>query len=146
MIPDTGAYEAKRRGVEDQYTSSAARNSYTRFLAQQRGERGMSDMSQGFKRSFPTFGASFAPRGMAGPGVNSGVMQRSMKNYVGDFNRNYARAGQELAQGLQGYDLEQADLDAWKTRSLADIEMDKQREISQAAQYLEALRPLFGGT
>ena len=146
MVPDTGAYEGQRRAVEDQYTSSAARNAYTRFLAQQRGQRDMSDMSQGFSKSFPSFGASFAPRGMSGPGMNSGVMQRSMKNYVGDYNRNYARAGQELAQGLQGYDLEQADLNSWRTRSLADIEMAKQREIANAAQYLEALRPLFGGT
>jgi hypothetical protein len=140
-----GAYEAQRRSVEEDYTSKAARNSYTRFLSQKRGERGMSDMSQGFKKSFPSFGASFAPRGMSGPGVNSGVMQRSMKNYVGDFNQGYARAGQELAQGLQGYDLDMADLNSWKTRSLADIEMDRQREISRSAQYLEALRPLFGG-
>jgi hypothetical protein len=145
MIPDTGGYEAQRRGIEDQYTSTAARNSYSRFLGKQRGERSMSDMTQGFKRSYPGFGASFAPRGMAGPGINSGVMQRSMRNFVGDFNQGYGRAGQDLTQQLQQADLQQADLDAWKTNSLADLEMRKQNEISQAAQYLEALRPLFGG-
>ena len=145
MIPDAGGYEAQRRGVDEEYTSSAARNAYSRFLSQQRGQRGMNDMTQGFKRSYPGFGASFAPRGMAGPGVNSGVMQRSMKNYVGDYTRGFARAGQDLTGELQNYDLQRADLDSWRTRSLADIEMAKQREIANAAQYLEALRPLFGG-
>ena len=143
--PDTGKYEAARRGINDQYGGGTAVNAYGRFLGQQRGSRQLTDMSRGFERSYPGFGASFAPRGMTGNGINSGVMQRSMQNYVGDFQRDYARSQQDLTQSLQGYDLQQAQLDAWKQGQLADLELARSQEIANAAMNLEALRNYYGG-
>jgi hypothetical protein len=72
-------------------------------------------------------------------------MQRSMQNYVGDYYRDYARAGQDQTQGLQQFDLEQNRMDAWRTGSLADLELQRTQEIANAAQNLEALRAYFGG-
>lgn len=71
-------------------------------------------------------------------------MQRSMGNYLGDFSRDYSAAQGELTGELQGYDLAQANLQAWLNNSLADIDTRKQNEIANAALAIEALKPQLG--
>lgn len=144
-VPDTGRYEASRRGINSQYGSESATNAYGRFLSQQRGSRQLSDQTRTFKRSMPGFTSQFGARGLSGPNAQSGVMQRSMQNYVGDYYRNQARTGQDMTQGLQQYDLEQARLDDWRQGSLADLQLQRTQDIASAAQNLEALKTYFGG-
>jgi len=142
---DSGYYEAQRRGVEDTYAAGMAQNAFSRTLAQQRGNRSLSDMSRTFKRQLPTFTSQFGQRGLGGGGIQSGVMQQSMSNYLGDYTRSYGNAQNDLTNELRGFDLSGAQLGAQRTSGLADIELARNREIAVAAQNIEALRARLGG-
>jgi len=144
-IPDAGYYESARRGVNDQYAAQMAANTYSRTLSQQRGNRNLSEFQTGFKRSVPGFTSQFGQRGFGGGGVRSGVMQRSMSNYLGDYTRQYGDMQNDLTEQLRQFDLNAAQYGSQRTSALADLELQKQREIAFAAQNVEALRSVFGG-
>jgi len=145
MSVDSGYYEGLRRGVEQEYAAGMAGNTYSQTLARNRGNRDLSFMQQSFQRGVPSFTSQFAQRGLGGGGIRSGVMQRSMSNYLGDFQRTYSNAETDLADQLRGFDLNAAQMGAQRTSSLADIELQKAREIAFAAQNIEALRGILGG-
>jgi hypothetical protein len=142
---NTAFYDQQANDLKYRVNTDRASNAYGRFLSQQRGERNLGDMSRNFNRTLPGFRAGFAQRGMAGPGIQSGVMQRSMGNYLGDYSRSYGRAAEDAQQDLQQYDLAGAQLDATLHNGLADIERNKQNDIANAALAIEALRPYLGG-
>src|SRR6188474_3293289 len=121
-VTDSGYYESARRGIDTNYAAQMATNTYAQTLSQQRGNRSLSEMQTGFKRSVPGFTSGFAQRGMGGGNVRSGVMQRSMSNYLGDFTRDYGNAQNDLTQSLRQYDLNAAQLGSQRTSSLADLE------------------------
>lgn len=144
-VVDSGYYEAQRRGINDQYAANLAANTYSRTLAQQRGSRAINDFQTGFRRELPTFTSSFGARGMAGGGITSGVMRNSMRNYLGDYNRDLTRMRSDLSEELRGFDLNAAQLGSQRTGALADLDLQKAREIALAAQNIEALRAALGG-
>ena len=143
--PAYGDYERQKADTQYKYSNDAVTNAYGRFISQQRGERGLGDSFRGYQRSFPGQTSSFGRRGLSGSGVQSGVMANSMNNFIGDFARNYGRQQQDLTQQLQGYDLNQSNMDAWREQALAGIEADKQRAIANDAGALEYLRAIVGG-
>ena len=145
MTVDSGYYESLTRGIEGEYAAGMAGNTYSQTLARNRGNRDLSFMKQSFQRGVPSFTAGFGQRGFGGGGVRSGVMQRAMSNYLGDFQRTYSGAEQDLTDQLRQYDLTAAQLGAQRTSALADIELQRAREISLTAQNIEALRAAFGG-
>ena len=102
-------------------------------------------MQQGFQRKTPLFKSQFGQRGLAGPNVQSGVMQNSMNQYLGDYGRDYGRAQQDLTQQLQGYDMNQSNLDAWRQQQMGDIEAQKATAIANDAAQIEWLRSIVGG-
>lgn len=144
-ITDAGYYESARRGVNDQYAAQMAANTYSQTLSQQRGNRNLSEFQSGFRRSVPGFTSQFGQRGFGGGGVRSGVMQRSMSNYLGDYTRQYGNMQNDLTEQLRQFDLNAAQYGSQRTSALADLELQKQREIAFAAQNVEALRSVFGG-
>lgn len=144
-VPDTGAYTQAASDLQYRYNTDRSTNAYGRFLSQQRGQRGLGDLSQGFNRALPGYRASWTQRGMAGPGINSGVMHRSMGNYLGDYAQQYGRMQQDAQQEAQNYDLQGAQMDAYYNNSLASLEQQKQSDIANAAAAIEALRPFLGG-
>lgn len=143
---DNEAFERQRRSIGNQYTNQAAVNALGRFNAQQRGDRTSFDYRQTYQRETPLFTSSYGRRGLSGSGVKSGVYQNALNNYTTDYttglNRMYADTQNELNQ----YDLNAANLTTERDRAYADLEVDKAKEIANAAQYLDALRRQFGGT
>lgn len=144
MAYDYGGYERAKGDINYKYTQDAANNAYGRFISQQRGQRQLGDMSRSFGRAYPRQTASFGSRGLSGGGINSGTMQNSMRNFVGDFGRDYLRTQQDLTQTLQGYDMNQQNLDEWKRKALADVESDKANDIVTAATNLQFLQEMLG--
>ena len=142
---DSGYYEQQRRGLDDQYAAQMASNTFARTLAQTRGNRSLNLMQQGYKRQTPSFLAGFGQRGFGG-NVRSGVMQRSMQNYLGDFTQQYGGAQNDLTDQLRQFDLTGAQYGAQHSSSLAELELAKAREVAYAAQNIEALRASYGGT
>jgi len=145
-VPDTGAYEQEASDLTYRYNTDRSTNAYGRFLSQQRGSRDLGDMSRNFNRGLPNYKARFGQRGLAGPGIRSGAMQRSMGNMLGDYARDYGRVQQDATQEAQQYDLSSAQMDAAYNSGLASIEQRKQNEIANAALALEALRPYLGSS
>ena len=144
-VPDTGYYEQRRRSVNEQYGADSANNAYARFLSQQRGDRDLATATRGFKRGFEGFRAQGAQRGLTGGGMQSGAMRRAMGNYLGDYTRTYGETQQDLTDSLRQFDMNQAQMTASKDNVLADLELEKAREIAFAAQNIEQLRGLLGG-
>jgi hypothetical protein len=144
-VPNYGGYERARGDIDYRYSTEATTNAYSRFISQQRGERGLGDMNRSFKRSFPNYQAQYNQRGLRQPGVRSGTMQQSMNRYVGDFDRSYMRGQQDLTAQNQQYELNQRNLDEWRQKALGDLESQKADEIAQAAQNLEYWRRATGG-
>jgi hypothetical protein len=145
MAVDSGYYESQRRGIDDQYAAQMASNTFARTLAQTRGNRDLSMMTQGYKRQTPSFLSGFGQRGFGG-GVSGGVMQRSMQNYINDFSQSYSGAQNDLTAQLRQYDLTGTQLGAQRASSMAELELQKARDIAYAAQNIEALRQSYGGT
>lgn len=144
MTVDSGYYESLQRGVESEYAAGMAANTYSQTLARNRGNRDLSFMNTSFKRSVPGFTSQFGQRGFGG-GNQSGVMQQAMGNYLGDFQREYSGAQNDLTDQLRQYDLQSAQLGAQRISSLADIQLQKAREIAFAAQNIEAIKAALGG-
>ena len=145
-IPDTGSYQRAQDALGYQWASGQATNAYGRFLSQQRGERGLGDMTKSFNRQLPNAYAQYNQRGLSGGGIRSGTQQRAMGNYLGDYVQDYGRGQQDLAQSLQQYDLNSLQDTANYKNSLAQLEQQKQSEIANAALGIQALRPYLGGT
>jgi hypothetical protein len=142
---DSGYYESQRRGIDDQYAAQMASNTFARTLAQTRGNRDLNMMRQGFGRQTPSFLSGFAQRGF-GANVHSGVMQRSMQNYINDYTQSYGGAQNDLTAQLRQYDFTGQQLGAQRSSSMAELELAKARDIAYAAQNIEALRQSWGGT
>lgn len=140
-----GGYERARRGVENQYTTDAATNAYGRFISQQRGQRSLSDLDRTMRRSYAPVTASWGARGLSGGGINSGAMQQSMANFLGDYYRDRGRTTQDITQSLQQYDLMGSQLQAARENALMDIELQKARDIAGTADALTQLQQYLGG-
>ena len=142
---NSGYYAQQTADTQYRYNTDKASNAYGRFLSQSRGNRQLGDISKSFNRGLPSYKAGFGQRGLSGPGVRSGTMQRAMSNMLGDYAEDYGYAQQDITQEAQNYDLQSANLDAYLNNSLASIEQQKQDEIMNAANAIEALRPYLGG-
>ena len=142
---NNAGYAAEANDLQYRYNTDRRQNAYGRFLSQQRGDRSLGDMSRNFNRGLPSYKAGFAQRGLAGGGIRSGAMGRSMQNMLGDYAIDYGRAQQDALEEARQYDAQSAELDATYNNNLAGGEARKQSEIANAALALEALRPYLGG-
>jgi hypothetical protein len=142
---NTSQYDQQSSDLQYRYNTDRASNAYGRFLSQQRGTRTLGDLSQNFNRALPSYKAKFGQRGLAGPGVQSGAMQHSMRNYLGDYAQQYGRAQLDAQQEAAQFDQSGAQLDAYYNNSLAQIAAAKQAEIANSASAIESLRQLLGG-
>lgn len=142
---NVGQYDAQSSDLQYRYNTDRANNAYGRFLSQQRGSRSLNDISTNFQRGLPGVRSGFAGRGLAGPGVNSGAMRRSIGNYLSDYALTYGRSQQDSQQEAAQYDQGGAQLDSYYQQQLAAIQQQKQTEIANTASAIEALRGILGG-
>lgn len=145
MAYNPAQYEGARRNIEDKWNANASQNAYGRFISQQRGNRGLSDMNRGYSRGMPGLQSSFNRRGLAGGGLSSGVQQGALNRYVGDYQRGFGRAQQDLSQTMQGYDLSDQMNNIWYQGAVGDMELQQQNDIAAAASNIDALRQYLGG-
>lgn len=143
-MTDYGGYEGQRRDVSYRHDTDAMNNAYGRFISQQRGSRQLGDMHRNFSRQTPSHNAGYGRRGLAGAGTQSGVQQRGMQNWYGDYGREYGRTQQDLTEGLRQYDRQQMSSTAYRDQALRDIDMAQTNEMANAAQNLEWLKQMIG--
>ena len=142
--PSYGGYERAKADTQHKYSQDSTANAYGRFISQQRGTRGLKDNQDQYKRSFPNQTAQFGQRGLSAGGINSGIMNNSMNNFIGDYAKQQGRATQDLSGQLQQYDIDQVGMDSWRQRQMAAIEADKQQAIANDAAQLDYLRQTIG--
>lgn len=139
------AYSQKADAYRNQNAAALARNAYSRFLAQQRGDRALYDIRQQTERQVPKLVSGYSRRGLAGPNVQSGVYNKALSDFAKENFDALNRAQQDINQELTGIDFEKTSLNTELENRLAELEMDKQRQIAEAARTLTSLRPLIGG-
>jgi len=145
MAFDLSPYQSQRRAIQSQYASQRAVNDYSRMIAQQRGNRQISDYRREWSQSVPKFTSSYAQRGLAGPGIRTGVYQKAMNQYVGDYTRGLGRMQTDFANDLNQYTMRTGQLAADREQALADVQAAKYRNMALAGMYLKNLKPLYGG-
>jgi hypothetical protein len=145
MAVDLSKYESQRRNIGNRFGAEQAANQFSRTLAQQRVSKDIGNATRGFQQGFPSFQASFGQRGLTGPGVQSGTHERALQQYLGEHTRGIADLQLQGAQQQQQFDLNSAQLQAYRDQALAELEMQKQSEIANTASALMALRPYMGG-
>lgn len=138
-------YEQRKRAAVGGYGAKAAQNAYAQFLSQQRGSRKKFDLQQQYETQTPRLISSFSKRGLAGPGVKSGIFQKGLSDYASknlrDINDLDVANTAEL-ENLKFQDMQnKAELD----QQIAALEMEKQMNIANAAATLQAFKPFLGG-
>ena len=143
MPVDTSRFEARRRQIDQGANEQLQRNTFDRNVGQQRFARNTADRRRSFGRQYGGVAAGFGRRGLAGPGVQSGVHQNAMQQFVGDFARDQGYAQQDQDFADQNYVNSGASIEAARRQALADLEIEKQNAIAQAALEIAAARPQY---
>ena len=140
---DNSPYQTQKDARKAQYGAATARNAYSRFLGQTRGTRNLADMQKAQEKQAPAFVSSFRQRGIAGPGIQSGIFTKGLQDYASQQFTDMSRAQQDLSNDLYGFDLTDRETDADYRGDIADIDAEKNREIAQVAATLNSFKPFM---
>lgn len=127
------------------YGMNTAQTAYDKSFFQRRGKRQMDDFSRGFGRQVPSFTAQQTQRGLGGGGIESGVMQRAMRDYIGDYTRDLGRMQEDYNRGLTQFDVQQGLYDDKYQATMDDLQLQKALSIASTADGLTQLKQLYGG-
>lgn len=133
MAYDPSAFEARRRGLEQNFAAQSAVNEYARFLAQQRGSRQLGEFQRNVTQTIPKFGRTYGKRGLYGQGVKSGVFGQALSTFGQESARQRSQLEQDIAQQQRQYELQGAGYQAQYESALADLEGEKARLIGETA-------------
>ena len=142
---DLSPYQDQTNSAMTNFANRSAQNSFSRNAAQVSGNRNVADFRQGFRRNLPKWGAGFAQRGLSGGGIQSGVHNRAMQNFLGDYTRDMGRMQEDNFNTDQQFGFNQAQFTADRDSAMADIATRKAQMIAQTAQGIASLRPYLGG-
>ena len=137
-------YGQRKRTAGSQYGSSAAKSAYSQFLAQQRGNRKVFDINKQFEEAAPGVVNSYTKRGLAGPGVQSGVYNKGLNEFATQKTDAINASQMGTAQDIQQMRLEDAsNLDAYNAE-FNQAEFEKNNNIANTAASLTAWKPFLG--
>lgn len=142
---DYTGFNQKVRAAGSTYGAKTAQNAYARFLSQQRGSRKKFDLQQGYEKQTPQVVGSFTKRGLAGPGVQSGIFSKGMNEYAQKQFQDMADLNTEQNNEMRRLELDDAQTRAEYDQQIAQLESEKQAAIAQAAATLSAFKPFLGG-
>ncbi len=140
---DYMGYNQRKRAATGGYGASSARNAYAQFLSQQRGSRKKFKFGEETERLTPKVVTSFSRRGLAGPGVKSGIYERGLTDFAKGRAEGLSDINAEQDQEMQQLKLDQAQNTADYNQQIAELEAQKQASISQAAATLLAFKPFL---
>lgn len=136
MAYDPSIYEARRRGLTDNYSATAAMRAYSQFLGRQLGQRGLVDLNTNFNQQAPRLVSSYGQRGLVGPNVRTGAFARAMQQFAQQRVRQTSEYQTGLDQQEYGYGLTNRQAETGYNASLQDMEAEKARQIQEDAQRL----------
>lgn len=138
-------YNRSLRAAGSTYGAKTAQNAYAQFLSQQRGSRKKFDIQQQYEKQAPKVVSGFARRGLAGPGVRSGVYQRGLQDFATQNYNDLNDLQTQMNEEAQKAQLDDRQARAEYDQQIAQLEMEKQNAIAQAAATLSAFKPFLGG-
>ena len=131
-----GDYGAAIAAAQRKRSQSSIARQQSAFLGQQRGSRRMADLRREYTEWFRPKMAEYGQRGLAGPSVKSGIQRKGLERYAAELQRNLGIERQSIQDQLNQIAMEeaadQAELDAY----IADLNLQKQRDIIAAAAAL----------
>lgn len=136
-------YNQRKRAATGSYGAKAAQNAYAQFLSQQRGSRKKFDIQQQYEKQAPKIVSSYAKRGLAGPGVQSGVYERGLQEFGQQNVRDLSDLANAQDEEMNQLRLQDAQARADYDMEIAQLEMEKQAAIAQAAATLSAFKPFL---
>lgn len=142
---DYTGFTQRQRAAGSQYGSKTAQNAYARFLSQQRGSRKKFDLQQQYEKQAPKVVGGYTQRGVAGPGVRSGIFQKGMNEFASQNLNDINDLNTELASEQDQFGLTDKQNFADYQDQLASIEAEKQQQIANTAATLQAFKPFLGG-
>lgn len=142
---DYTGFTQRQRAAGSQYGSKTAQNAYARFLSQQRGSRKKFDLQQQYEKQAPKVVGGYTQRGVAGPGVRSGIFQKGMNEFASQNLNDINDLNTELASEMDQFGLLDRQNKAEYEDQLAAIEAEKQQQIANTAATLQAFKPFLGG-
>tara|TARA_R110001606_G_scaffold112169_3_gene238861 strand:- start:2296 stop:2721 length:426 start_codon:yes stop_codon:yes gene_type:complete len=134
------AFQNQRRNLASDFSTRKANNTFARAQSRRDGSRSESDTRRRFKRNAPKVSQNYASRGLG----NSGVYQRALQNYTGDYSRDLGRQIENRYSNDQQYSMNDAGYEAEYNRQIGQLDLDKARMIAETAQGITGLRPLMG--
>ena len=138
------SYGQRKRTAGSQYGASAAKSAYSQFLAQQRGNRQVFDINKQFEQAAPGLVNSYTKRGLAGPGVQSGIYSKGLTDFANRKTEDINASQMGTAQDIQQMKLEDAgNLDAYNAQ-FNQLEFEKNSNIANTAASLTAWKPFLG--
>ncbi len=142
---DFMGYGQRKQAAFNQFGAKGASATYANFLAQQRGARKKFDLQQSYEKETPRLISQFSKRGLAGPGVRSGIYNRGLTDFAQRNVRDFGDLQSEMDQEQQRFDLENRQRRADYDSQIAQLKAEKDAQIAQAAATLSAFRPFLGG-
>jgi len=134
-----GDYGAAIAAAQRRRSQSSIARQQSAFMGQQRGSRRIADLRREFTEGFVPKMAEYGARGLAGPNVKSGIQRQGLERYAADLQRNLGLERQSIQDDLNRIAMEesseQAELDAY----IAELNLQKQRDIIAAASSLREL-------
>jgi|SaaInlV_125m_DNA_1040241.scaffolds.fasta_scaffold73237_1 hypothetical protein len=134
------AYQNQRRNLTSDFAARKANNTFGRAQSRRDGARREADTRRQFKRGAPRVTQNFASRGLG----NSGVYQRALQEYTGDYARDLGRQTENRYAQDQQFAFNDAQYQAEYDRQLGQMELEKARMIAETAAGITGLRPLMG--
>jgi hypothetical protein len=140
---DYMGYNQKRDKAFSDYASKTSANTYARFLSQQRGSRKKFNLQQGYEKQAPKIVGGFTKRGLAGPGVKSGIYDRGLTDFAQQNFRDMSDFNSEQDMEMQQIDFNEKQAKAEYDQQIAALEAQKQASIANAAATLSAFKPFL---
>jgi hypothetical protein len=144
MAFDYVPYQQKQRALTEGLGAKKSANIYAQFLNKQRGNRQIADLTNTWKDKVPGLIGGYTQRGLAGPGVQSGIFQKGLTR----FDTQRQTAMNDLSSTIndqdQVYRNQLLSAEAQTANDLADLELQKQRDIAASAATLSAFKPYLG--
>lgn len=137
-------YGQRKRAAGSQYGARAASSAYSQFLAQQRGNRQVFDINKQFEKAAPGLVNSYTKRGLAGPGVQSGIYSRGLTDFANQKTQDINNSQMDTAGIIQQGQLSDAQSTADYEAQLAQLEFEKNSSIANTAASLSAWKPFLG--
>jgi hypothetical protein len=139
------SYARARQNARSGYAGIAAMQDYARMQAQQRGSRELFNIGQKYEALTPRTIAGYTQRGLAGPGITSGVFSRGLQNLASAEASDRYTSQLRLADQLQNIQSKEDVAYRKMQDRLEDIDRKKANDQARIAASLRRMKPLMGG-